>query len=107
MSLFSSSVISGIGRFFQNYGGTIAVGGLSIIGVRSYVNNVERDYQQKQCDVFREYMRNMTKINGNLFSKEDAFDRLPHLRRFHEYCDCNPEFARHNTTHSNHGIHDF
>ena len=91
MSLISSSVISGIGQFFQNYGGKIVVGGLLIIGVRSYVNNVEHNYQERQCNVFCEYMRNMKKINGDLFSKEDAFDRLPHLRRFHEYCDCHSD----------------
>ena len=75
----------------KNYGGAIAAGALSgatIIGIRTYTKNVERDYRQRQCVIFCEYLKNMKKIHGDSFSKEDAFNRKPQFGRLHECCDC-------------------
>ena len=82
------SVVTGISQFFTNYGCALAVGSAAVFGIINHFNNIQRDYQQRQCDIFCEYLRNMKKINGNSFSKSDAIDRMAHLRHFHRNCDC-------------------
>jgi hypothetical protein len=81
MSLFFSS----IGQFLKNYGGVIIVGGVTVIGVRSYIKNVECENQQRKCDLFCENLKNMKQFHGDSFLRDDTYNMMSPLS---PYCDC-------------------